>query len=157
MANETTPESQRIVVGVDGSPASILALQWAQTMGTALGATVSAVTVWHLDVAYTPYTLTDWDPEGLAEETLQTALTQAYGDQRPQGLSARIVRGRPAEVLIKEGESARMLVVGSRGHGGFAGLLLGSVSAACAEHASCPVLIIHGAGESPAPGTGGDD
>jgi nucleotide-binding universal stress UspA family protein len=55
----------------------------------------------------------------------------------------RIVVGA-AKVLIDASQGATMLVVGSRGHGGFAGLLLGSVSANVAEHASCPVLIIHG-------------
>jgi nucleotide-binding universal stress UspA family protein len=58
-------------------------------------------------------------------------------------LHTAVMEGRPAEVLLNEGEQAAMLVVGSRGHGGFAGLALGSVSGACAAYAHCPVLVVH--------------
>ncbi|MDQ1560876.1 MAG: hypothetical protein QOE85_217, partial [Actinomycetota bacterium] len=51
--------------------------------------------------------------------------------------------GNADEILIEQSRGAEMLIVGSRGHGGIAGVLLGSVSAKCAEHAHCPVLIIH--------------
>jgi nucleotide-binding universal stress UspA family protein len=59
-------------------------------------------------------------------------------------LSTKTLHGPPARTLIEESRNAFMLVLGSRGHGGFAGLLLGSVSTACAQHAHCPVLIMHG-------------
>ncbi|MEO6530311.1 MAG: universal stress protein, partial [Specibacter sp.] len=62
----------------------------------------------------------------------------------PEGFSGVCVRGTPAKVLMEHSKSAQMLIVGSRGHGGFAGMLLGSVSSACAEHAGCPVLVVHG-------------
>ena len=65
-------------------------------------------------------------------------------DSRPARLQATVADGSPAKTLLQISEGARMLVVGSRGHGGFTGLLLGSVSAACTEHAHCPVLVVHG-------------
>ena len=68
------------------------------------------------------------------------------GADRPADFETVIVEGNPAEVLVHRSEGARVLVVGSRGHGGFAGLLLGSVSSACAERAHCPVLVVHGNG-----------
>ena len=58
-------------------------------------------------------------------------------------IERRVVRTRPAAVLVDESRGADLLVVGSRGHGGFAGLLLGSVSQQCAHHAACPVVIVH--------------
>ncbi|MDD0857766.1 universal stress protein [Arthrobacter alpinus] len=66
----------------------------------------------------------------------------------PEGFSGVCVRGTPARVLMEHSKSAQMLIVGSRGHGGFAGMLLGSVSSACAEHAGCPVLVVHGERDS---------
>jgi hypothetical protein len=64
------------------------------------------------------------------------------GDPQPVDLVVR--QGGAAAVLIDQSRDADLLVVGSRGHGGFAGLILGSVSTACAEHAHCPVLVVHG-------------
>ena len=58
-------------------------------------------------------------------------------------IERRVVEGAPATVLVDESRQADLLVVGSRGHGGFAGLLLGSVSQQCAHHAACPVVIVH--------------
>ena len=71
-----------------------------------------------------------------------------------RGSQTRLCAARPVatKVLLDAGRGARMLVLGSRGHGGFAGLLLGSVSSACAQHATCPVVVVHG--DAPPPDLG---
>jgi nucleotide-binding universal stress UspA family protein len=147
MEDQTARESSHIVVGVDGSPESVLALKWAQTLAGPLEATITAVTAWHFETSFGPYSPSEWNPDSDAQQILKDALAQAFGHQLPPGLKGHTFRGSPAQVLIDEGKSAKMLIVGSRGHGGFAGMLLGSVSSACAEHASCPVLVVHGVGD----------
>ncbi len=134
----------RIVVGVDGSPESVLALKWAQTLAHALDATITAVTAWHMETVFGSYIVPDWDPDEGARQILKDAVEEAFGGRPPEGFSGVCVRGTPAKVLMEHSKSAQMLIVGSRGHGGFAGMLLGSVSSACAEHAGCPVLVVHG-------------
>lgn len=144
MQEKTIHDGPRIVVGVDGSPQSVLALQWAQTLAQALDATITAVTAWHMETVFGSYIVPDWDPDEGARQILKDAVQEAFGGNPPEGFSGVCVRGTPAKVLMEHSKSARMLIVGSRGHGGFAGMLLGSVSSACAEHASCPVLVVHG-------------
>ena len=137
-------EGSNIVVGVDGSAESVLALKWAQKLAAALDVTITAVTAWHMETVFGSYVIPDWDPDEDARKILKDAVFDAFGDLPPEGFEGVCVRGRPAKVLMESAKSAQMLIVGSRGHGGFAGMLLGSVSSACAEHASCPVLVVHG-------------
>ncbi len=143
MENQIVHAGSRIVVGVDGSPESVLALKWAQTLAGALDATITAVTAWQLETVFGSYVVPDWDPDANARRVLKDAVQEAFGDNRPDGFSGECVRGRPAQILMEYSKSAQMLIVGSRGRGGFTGMLLGSVSSACAEHASCPVLVVH--------------
>jgi nucleotide-binding universal stress UspA family protein len=134
----------RIVVGVDGSESSKNALRWAAKLAQATGDTIEAVTAWHYPQAYGwPTVMEDWRPDVDADKVLQETLDEVFGPQRPPGLSAVVTEGNARDVLLAAGRGAEMLVVGSRGHGGFTGLLLGSVSAACAEHARCPVVVVH--------------
>lgn len=145
---DATPD--RVVVGVDGSAASRQALRWAAFLAGAAAAGVHAVGAW------APYTVygqvgagwtvmpADWNPAADARRVVDDTVHEVFGDDPPAGLQITVQEGNAARVLIDVSRDARMLVVGSRGHGGFAGLLLGSVSAACAEHASCPVMVVHG-------------
>jgi nucleotide-binding universal stress UspA family protein len=78
-----------------------------------------------------------------AETGLDTTLRESIPETNTVEIERRVVEGRAAATLIGESREADLLVVGSRGHGGFAGLLLGSVSQQCAQHAACPVVIVH--------------
>jgi nucleotide-binding universal stress UspA family protein len=149
MDASATSRARVVVVGVDGSPSSIAALQLAVSLMPLAGDTLRAITAWQHPLAFGLYAPpVEYDYEGFARKALDQALTEAF----PEGTPSRVgevergvVRGLAVEVLIDESMHAAMVVVGSRGHGGFAGLLLGSVSSALAERAQCPILVSHGA------------
>jgi nucleotide-binding universal stress UspA family protein len=95
------------------------------------------------------------DREGLqraAHEELDSWMATVADEGDSIDVERDVVEGPAASVLVRAAEGAELLVVGSRGHGGFAGLLLGSVSQQCAHHASCPVVIIRGREHTPAAG-----
>ena|SRR6266851_293004 len=144
----------RIVAGVDGSRPSQEALRWSAHFAAIFGARLEVVIAWDYPPSYgwvAPLP-SDWNPRQGMEKVLDDTVRAVFGDQPPAGMQRQVREGGAAKVLLDAGEGAIMLVVGSRGHGGFAGLLLGSVSANVAEHASCPVLIIHG-DQAPPPAT----
>lgn len=135
---------EKVIVGVDGSAASVEALRLGNRLALGLGVRLEAWACWEYPVGYEGYLA--MGVEGFARETeenLERALTEAFGPERPRHVSARLVHGSARRSLIDGSSHALMLVVGSRGHGGFTGLLLGSVSAACVHHAHCPVLVVH--------------
>jgi nucleotide-binding universal stress UspA family protein len=137
----------KVVVGVDGSDSSIEALRLAARLAPALDARVHAVACWDFPQMYAGYVPPDFAAfEAAAAKTLQEALDKAFGANAPDGLSQELIRGPAAEKLVEAGTGARMMVVGRRGHGGFMGLHLGSVSSACVSHADCPVLVVHSEG-----------
>jgi nucleotide-binding universal stress UspA family protein len=144
-ATETPGPGPRIVVGVDGSEQSKLALRWAMRISQTLGASIDAVIAWHFPVNFGwSYVPDAWNPEADAERCLTECVNEVVGSDLPPGMRLLVREGLGARVLLNESGGAAMLVVGSRGHGGFAGLLLGSISSTCAEHATCPVLVVHG-------------
>ncbi len=133
-----------IVVGVDGSDASVSALRHAQALAVPLSAKVVALGCWDSPQVYDGYVavgIDDFDVR--AGEILAEAVAKAFGPDAPYNIEGRLIQGHPRHILIEESKSADMLVVGRRGHGGFGGLLLGSVSSACVAHAHCPVLVVH--------------
>ncbi len=143
----------RIVVGVDGSPQSVDALRWALVEADARHATVEAVSTWSNPVmadAYGGTAMMGFDAADLVKATTQTleaAIEAACPDPAKRAEIERVVtEGGAGHVLIERSRGADLLVVGSRGHGGFAGLLLGSVSSQCVHHAHCPVTVIRPAG-----------
>lgn len=135
---------ERIVVGVDGSQAAREALRWAIDEARRRDATVEAVYAWHqpfmagymmegeLDLGH-------YEEE--AQKILDTAV-DAVKDGAGVTIERKLVAGSAAGALVDEAKGAALLVVGSRGRGGFSGLLLGSVSQQAAHHAPCPVVII---------------
>ena len=148
----TSPTAERrVVVGVDGSQPSRHALQWARFMAHGLHAAIDAVTVWDISAVMAAGWVDDWNPEKETAAQLHTTLEEVLGSQPLVAVRESVRRGSAARELVQASQGAQLLVVGSRGHGGFTGLLLGSVSSACAEHAHCPVLIIHGDTPPPPP------
>jgi nucleotide-binding universal stress UspA family protein len=139
---DTTEDTRRIVVGVDGSPSSLDALEWAVSQGSLTGAVVEAVTAWHFPAAYGGYPIaaeSDWHANAQIIQDL--AVKEALGDEAT-ALVRRVAQGHPVRVLLDAAAGADMLVVGSRGHGGFTGMLLGSVSEHVVAHAPCAVVVV---------------
>jgi nucleotide-binding universal stress UspA family protein len=134
----------RIVVGIDGSEASIEALRQAQRLGESLHAEIEAIACWEYPQMYDGYVIMGIEGfEERARQILEESITQAFGPKKPSNLKARLVEGAARSTLIEASEDADLLVVGRRGRGGFGGLLIGSVSSACVAHAHCPVLVVH--------------
>jgi nucleotide-binding universal stress UspA family protein len=142
----TSHEHQaRIVVGVDGSPQSQQALRWAARIAGPIGARIEAVAAWNFPASYGwAAPPSGWDPARDTRKELTGTVDEVFGAHRPKDIELLVREGGAARVLLEEAKGATMVIVGSRGHGGFTGLLLGSVSANVAEHAGCPVLVVHG-------------
>ena len=144
-----TSRDPAIVVGVDGSEPSILALRWAGALAPFFEARIQAVTGWQFRIALGTFIPVVWNPEAEARNACSKAVTTAFRGVLPEGIELVIQQGSPAKILIDESRRARLIILGSRGYGGFEGLRLGSVSATVAEHAKCPVLIVHGTDQPP--------
>ena len=134
----------RIVVGVDGSAPSLSALRRGARIAESLGLRLVGVTVWEFPQSWPGYVMEGWSPEADAHSIAEEATREVFGSKAPTWYSTVIRTGSAARQLIAESDGAEMLIVGSRGLGGFTGMLLGSVSRSCVEHADCPVLVIHG-------------
>ena len=141
------PERKTIVVGVDGSPGSRKALTWAAAEAAVHDAELVVVNVWEhtlmppagsvsVSERYVP------DSSQSTTDDLVQIIKEELGDDPPVPVRAQVRQGRAAKVLIDESADADLLVVGKRGHGGFVGLVLGSVSQHVAAYARCSVAVV---------------
>lgn len=132
-----------IVVGVDGSAQSESALRWAVRQAGLTGQVVHAVISWDypVDFGAAPVSEPDWRDDSAA--VLRKTIEEVLSDDDARRVQQHVVQGHPVTVLMDAAADADLLVVGSRGHGGFAGMLLGSVSQHVVAHAPCPVVVVH--------------
>lgn len=134
----------RIVVGIDGSDNAKQALRWAAKQAGYTGASLDVVAAWEYPVTYGWVAVPneDWDLAGYAKKAADEAVADVFGGDVPASVSTRVIQGHAAEVLVEASKGAELLVVGSRGYGGFADALLGSVSTYCVHHAHGPVTVV---------------
>ena len=150
MTTQVQNGQQRFVVGVDGSEESRAALQWSADEAVAHGARLEAVCAWELPFSglassYAPAPAGLPDPQEVArraEEALDGTLKEVLGGETSLDVERVVEAGDPAAVLLRRSEAADLLVVGSRGRGGFSRLLIGSVTEKCVRYATCSVVVI---------------
>lgn len=143
----TSTATSRIVVGIDGSSASRRALEWAVAEAAMRQATLEVVYAWHLPyagglaLAATP-AIDVRSLEDAASDVLDAAIADVDTSGLPKPPMRRLQAGGAAAAILAAADDADLIVVGSRGRGGFSGLLLGSVSQQVVHHATCPVVVV---------------
>jgi len=137
---------ERIVVGVDGSDTSQRAVAWALEEGRLRQAAVQVVHAWHTPhVGGHPFIGAIFDPEPFEDggrAMLESVLSDVDTSGLPVPVERVLVCGTGATAILESAKGADLVVVGSRGRGGFSGLLLGSVSHQVTHHAACPVVVV---------------
>ena len=150
-SDTTRLAEHRVVVGVDGSSSSVNALRWAARYAEMTGAQLEVISAWDVPSSYlwTALPMDAYDGGQATDIALTKTIDDTFASKRPDGLALIVRQGSAANVLIDASVGAELLVVGCRGLGGFRSLLIGSVSARVAEHAHCPVLVVHGDAPEP--------
>jgi nucleotide-binding universal stress UspA family protein len=140
-----------VVVGIDGSQHSIFALEWALKQAALQHSRVTVLTVnsvpasgWTGVPVTLPQDSADLEKARHAAEEMTLKVLSQLGEAQPASVTIRAVSGFPATELIEASRDADLLVVGSRGAGGFAKLIMGSVSSQVVNHSSCPVVVVRG-------------
>jgi len=135
---------RQIVVGLDGSECSLEALRWAAEQARLTRSPLRAVMTWEWPRTYGDPVVwpADVSFEDDARSVLHDSLEKVLGPEGADEVDAEVLEGHPSVVLRDESLRAALLVVGSRGHGEFAGMLIGSVSEFLATHSHCPVVIV---------------
>ncbi len=141
--DEAPPTAGPVVVGVDGSPTSDAAVAVAFDEASWRGTDVVAVHAWTAPFTATPPSIPDRDAVDVAEHEVLAERLAGWQEKYPDVTVRRVVdRTSPVTSLLDNTLGAQLLVVGSRGHGGFAGMLLGSTSQTLIHHATCPILVV---------------
>lgn len=144
----STDTDPHIVVGIDDSPGARRALNWAAREARLHGVRLDVIHVWAIPAQWAQGYGVEWtidvaelggDAQSVAEGLVDAMLDES---ERPERMNVAAIEGNASSVLLEASKAADMLVVGTRGRGGFTRLLLGSVSNAIVHHAVCPVVVI---------------
>jgi len=144
-----------MLVAYDGSPSSKAALMWAAKYAPILNLEIIVVNVWEysesaLDVAGVGFGSSGYvgeaDPKIWSKEILKSGVAEVFGEQATN-IQTRSIEGGVVRTFVDLSKEAEVLVMGSRGHGKFADLILGSVSESLTAKSKCPVLVVHAAAE----------
>lgn len=148
MVSSALSGGHRIVVGVDGSVSSLHALQWAARQAELTDSALEVVMSWQLPLSrgWVAPLPADWDPRDDLRRSLDAIVAKLLAAHPGLIVETRVVEGHPAPVLVEASKGSDLLVVGSRGHGAYAGMHLGSVSEHCAVFAACPVVVYRAVG-----------
>jgi nucleotide-binding universal stress UspA family protein len=142
----TTQTPRRIVVGTDGSENSLAAIKWAMHEGSLRGVAVDVIHSWQFTPMADPIGVAvippSTDLQAAAQKVLTTAMNKVANERKGVIVHELVVQGSAVSTLLDAGRNAELLVVGRRGHGGFIGLLLGSVATQVVNHAKCPVVVV---------------
>ena len=132
-----------VVVGFDGSEAASAAVDWAAAQADRTGARLDVVTAWEYPTSWGNVIPLpdDYDPATDAQTLLDPVVERLQAAHPGLAVRAHVVEGHPSEVLVEASRHASLLVVASRGHGTFSGIVLGSVSQHCVTHSACPVVV----------------
>lgn len=142
-----TQGAHRIIVGTDGSENSLSAVRWALREGALREVPVDVIHAWHFTPMVDPMGIAIIPPtaeiQASAQQVLAEVMRKVEAERRDVHVNEIVAQGSPAGTLLSAAKDAGLLVVGRRGHGGFVGLLLGSVATQVVHHAPCPVVVVN--------------
>jgi nucleotide-binding universal stress UspA family protein len=141
--HEQRPDGEhRIVVGIDGSSASLRALDWAARQAEVTRSVLEVIVTWDWPVSLGWAPMGDYNPSTDAQHVLDDSVAEVRSAHPALDVRSIVMKGHPAVDLVEASWDADLLVVGSRGHGEFSGMLLGSVSLHCVSNSHCPVVVV---------------
>lgn len=144
MSDDRYLQPRPVLVGVDGSASSKEALAWGARYAGLVGSPLEVVIVWHMPptLGWETPVPSEWNPETDARMILESEVEEVLGSAHPATTTLSVLEGPPAKILNELAHAASTVVVGSRGRGQVAGMLLGSVSESLVRHAPCPVVVV---------------